>query len=98
MVFVHRLPRWLHVYFGPHLTAVALDDHHWPIAPKLLSMPSTQLSRWRGGRSLVRDSRGRLTLRLQEGGFCNPTSSTDGGRTRSSQLFAWNDALLHPRG
>src|ERR1700685_3040132 len=66
-VFVHRLARLLHASFRPRLqtsdlaAAIALA-FCYPSPPsgwertftsKLLSMPSTQRSRWRGGRFRV---------------------------------------------
>src|ERR1035438_21705 len=58
-VFVHRLAHLIHASFRPRLAAVALASSlglhlhqvgRRTFTSKLLSMPSTQLSRWRGGR------------------------------------------------
>src|ERR1019366_6414105 len=57
--FVHRLAHLIHASFRPRLAAVALASslglHLHQVGrrtctSKLLNMPSTQLSRWRGGR------------------------------------------------
>ena len=66
-IFVHRLARLFHASFGPRLAAIALASSlglhlhqvgQRTFTSKLLSMPSTQRSRWRGGRfactSLIR--------------------------------------------
>src|SRR4029453_18962057 len=58
-VLVHRLAHLIHASFRPRLAAVALASslglhlHHIgqrTFASRLLNMPSTQRSRWRGGR------------------------------------------------
>jgi len=58
-VFVHRLARLFRASFGPRLAAMALalslglhlhQVGQRTFTSKLLSMPSTQRSRWRGGR------------------------------------------------
>src|SRR5208283_1192231 len=57
--FVHRLAHLIHASFRPRLAAAALASSlglhlhqagRRTFTSKLLSMPSTQLSRWRGGR------------------------------------------------
>jgi len=67
-VFVHQLARLIHASFGPRLAALALASSlrlhlhqvgQRTFTSKLLSMPSTQLSRWRGGRTLVREAKGK---------------------------------------
>jgi hypothetical protein len=70
--FVHRLARLLYASFRPRLAAIALafslalhlhQVGQGTLTPKPLSMPSTQVSRWRGGRFAC--PRGRaLALRL----------------------------------
>src|SRR6266852_9062955 len=61
-VFVHRLARLFHASFGPRLAAIALASSlglhlhqvgQRTFTSKLLSMPSTQRSRSRGGRCRV---------------------------------------------
>src|SRR5258708_36480959 len=61
-VFVHRLARLFHASFRPRLATVALASSlglhlhqvgRRTFTSKLLSMPSTQLSRSRGGRGSV---------------------------------------------
>src|SRR5713101_310632 len=75
-VFVHRLARLLHASFRPRLqtsdlaAAIALafcypsPPSGWgrTLTSKLLSMPSTQLSRWRGGRYRVYSLKRRWSL------------------------------------
>jgi hypothetical protein len=61
-IFVHRLARLFNASFRPRLAAVALASSlglhlhqvgQRTFTSKLLSMPSTQRSRWRGGRCRV---------------------------------------------
>src|SRR5215831_13318456 len=70
-VFVHRLARLLYASFRPRLTAIALafslalhlhQVGQGTLTPKLLSMPSTQVSRWRGGRFACAKGRGPCSL------------------------------------
>src|SRR5215467_13703240 len=84
-------PRFLQT--SPHddspCASLALHLHQvgqGTFTPKLLSMPSTQLSRWRGGegRWVSREVRGVLTSWYQKGGFHDPTASAPAGRTPAS--------------
>src|SRR6266496_2480294 len=61
-IFVHRLARLFNASFRPRLAAIALASSlglylhqvgQRTFTSKLLSMPSTQRSRWRGGRCRV---------------------------------------------
>src|SRR5579862_2302886 len=89
-LFVHRLAHLIHASFRPRLAAVALafslalhlhQVGRRTFTSKLLSMPSTQLSRfaaegWGGGSSIV--DRGRR--------FRDPTSQTNAGGVAAPQL------------
>src|SRR6266446_7143072 len=91
-VFVHRLARLLHASFRPRLqtsdlaAAIALA-FCYPSPPsgwertftsKLLSMPSTQLSRWRGGRYRVVGPSIVTRVRFgSQGGHCDPSQKAD---------------------
>src|SRR5215472_13612222 len=64
-VLVHRLAHLIHASFRPHLAAVALASSlglhlhqvgRRTFTSKLLSMPSTRRSRWRGRRFRVLDA------------------------------------------
>ena len=62
-------------------------------------MPSTQRSRWRGGRCLGVEppaAVGRVRLGHKEGGSCDPFTQEDAGRTPASQLLRGTTrAYLH---
>src|SRR6266496_1373487 len=93
-IFVHRLARLFNASFRPRLAAIALasslglDLHQVgqrTFTSKLLSMPSTQRSRWRGGRCRVSDVGSPdfsvqiivVTRRCP----CDPFTQNDAGRT-----------------
>src|SRR5450759_1822023 len=92
-VFVHRLAHLIHASFRPRLAAVALASslglHLHQVGrrtctSKLLNMPSTQRSRWRGGRT--RGGHGgsdavAVVFCGSQGGPCDPTTQNDTGGT-----------------
>src|ERR1019366_7715367 len=109
-VFVHRLARLFHASFRPRLAAQALasslglDLHQVDqrtFTSKLLSMPSTQRSRSRGGRYRVGEVGSRSARRQincgSQGGPCDPSTQNHAGGTPASSLLRSYHPLLHPR-
>src|SRR6266852_5248047 len=115
-VFVHRLARLLHASFRPRLptsdlaAAIALA-FRYPSPPsgwertftsKLLSMPSTQRSRWRGGRCRVGEVGSRGTCGQincgSQGGPCDPSTQNHAGGTPASSLLRGYHTTLYPLG
>src|SRR5205807_4924524 len=115
-VFVHRLARLLHASFRPRLqtsdlAAVIALALCYPSPPsgwertftsKLLSMPSTQRSRWRGGRYRVGEVGSLGSHRPincgSQGGPCDPSTKNHAGGTPAASLLRGYHTLLHPRG